>query len=157
MGHLPITPDILSRFRYDPDTPSGLVNARTGKPAGCVTAKGYWRAGPRVAGRRRHFRAHRIVWALHHGDPGDLEVDHIDGDPGNNKLENLQAITTAQNLSRKTGKGYTWSKASGKWRARLKVGGKTRHLGWFDNEEEARAAYVKAKAEVVEGLSVELD
>ena len=159
MKHVPITPDILAKFRYAPDAPSGLVRVSTGQPTGERDRRGYWRArvyfhdGTRRGGSTK-YQVNRIVWALHHGDPGPLVVDHIDGDRGNNNLENLQAITGAENTSRRTGKGYTWHK--GKWLAQISKGGKRHHIGLFDTEEEARAAYVKEKAVEVEGLSVSL-
>ena len=40
---------------------------------------------------------HRIIWQAFHGDIGKLEVDHIDGNPGNCALSNLRAVTHQQN------------------------------------------------------------
>lgn len=40
---------------------------------------------------------HRIIWQAFHGDIGKLEIDHIDGNPGNCALSNLRAVTHQQN------------------------------------------------------------
>ena len=97
-------------------------------------------------------KGHRVVWALHHADPGELEVDHIDGNPSNNRLDNLQAIPHQKNQTRMDrGRGYHRAR-SGKWTAQIQVAGERKHIGTFDTEEEARAAYLSAKAVATEGI-----
>lgn len=44
----------------------------------------------------RTFLAHRVIWAIVHGEWPD-EIDHIDGDPTNNRLENLRAVSRQEN------------------------------------------------------------
>jgi hypothetical protein len=41
--------------------------------------------------------------------------------------------------------GYCWSKHGKKWRALIGINGKLKHLGYFDNEEDARQTYLDAK------------
>lgn len=38
-------------------------------------------------------------------------------------------------------RGVTWHKGKGKWMAKIRDAGKTVHLGYFDNQEEAARAY----------------
>ena len=45
-------------------------------------------------------------------------------------------------------RGVCWIKGEQKWRAALKVGGKTRYLGYFKNEEAAAEAYQAACREI---------
>ena len=45
-------------------------------------------------------------------------------------------------------RGVCWIKGEQKWRAALKVGGKTRYLGYFTNEEAASEAYQAACREI---------
>ena len=64
------------------------------------TSSGY--GSLRLCGK--YYAIHRIVWSLHHGDiPCGLVVDHIDGNPLNNNINNLRLITQSQN-SRNTRK-----------------------------------------------------
>jgi len=46
-------------------------------------------------------------------------------------------------------KGASFDKKSGKWQSGIMVHGQRTHLGWFNTEEEAGAAYRKAKAQKV--------
>jgi len=74
-------------------------------------------------------------------------VDHIDNDPLNNKLDNLQLITHRENLSKdkknKTSKytGVHWSKSRSKWVAAITINSVKKYLGLFDCESEAHKAY----------------
>lgn len=77
----------------------------------------------------------------------DCEVDHIDGDKLNCQRSNLRPCTRNQNcrnqsLSRANTSGYKGViKANHKWRARVKINGKHKHMGYWDTPEEAAAAY----------------
>ena len=77
----------------------------------------------------------------------DIVVDHIDNNPLNNKLDNLQLITNRYNLSRskrnKTSKytGVCWNKSQNKWRSTIYFNGKQEHLGFFNCELAAAKSY----------------
>ena len=99
------------------------------------------------------YRAHRIIWFLMTGqDPGPFLIDHIDGNPHNNKLENLRAASSHQNQcnqkKRKDNtsglKGVTWDKNRDKWAAAIHVNKKRIALGRYDSKEKAYAAYCEA-------------
>jgi hypothetical protein len=132
-----------------PESPSGLrwTVRRPGRPrhghAGCHNVDGYWRV--RYAGAL--YPVHRVIWTHLHGEiPAGHVVDHRDGDKGNNNPENLQCISQSENAARRPCAGYDWRKDSQKWRARVgTAGGKQRHLGYFDTEEEAAAAALEAR------------
>lgn len=44
-----------------------------------------------------NFLGHRVIWAMVHGEWPD-SIDHIDGNPRNNKLANLRSVSLAENL-----------------------------------------------------------
>ena len=79
-------------------------------------------------------------------------VDHIDNNPQNNNLENLQITTHRHNLSKdrkgKTSK-YTGVsiKPNGTWVAQVCLGGKVYYLGTYKTQEEAEVQYVDALCE----------
>ena len=66
-----------------------------GKQPGSINRDGYRLI--RVA--RAVFVAHRIAWLLERGDPIPAEIDHRDGNPDNNRIDNLRAATRADNLA----------------------------------------------------------
>jgi hypothetical protein len=100
----------------------------------------------------RRVMAHRAAWCLGQQvdiGPG-LLIDHINGDPKDNRLSNLRLSTPSQNMQnaakRKAGlRGAVFHKGSGKWQASIRL-----HLGTFDTEAEAAAAY-EAAAERLHG------
>ena len=76
-----------------------------------------------------------------------LVVDHINDNPQDNRVENLQLITQRENAYKTQGKGsskykgVSWDKDRNKWVARININGKNIYLGGFNNEEEAHQAY----------------
>lgn len=75
----------------------------TGKPltSNSLDKDGYSRPSFRTRdGKSRRVHAHRIVLATFNPVPGweNLEVNHKDGNKSNNKLENLEWVTTKENI-----------------------------------------------------------
>lgn len=66
-----------------------------------VTAKGYEYVVPSVRNERRTMKIHRLVCLAFHGEapPGAECVRHLDGDPSNNRPENLVWGTAAENAA----------------------------------------------------------
>lgn len=73
------------------------------------------------------------------------EIDHINRNKIDNRVENLRIVTTQQNQFNRTAKGYTWHKLRNKWCAQICLNGKKINLGGYDSEEEARQSYLDAK------------
>ena len=78
--------------------------------------------------------------------PNGLVVDHINGDKLDNRAENIRFVTPqANNVNRrnKSGKykGVSFDTSRGKWIVSIQINGKTKHIGRFDDEEEAAKAY----------------
>ena len=88
----PIGPDVLAHFRYDPSSPSGL------NVHGSLLHNGY----RQVVHNKQFYKAHRIVYALHYGDPGRALIDHKDGDKNNNRIENLRIADHAEQQRNRT-------------------------------------------------------
>ncbi len=126
---------------------------KIGAKAGSLSSNGY--IGLRF--NNVDYKMHRIIWCYHFGQIANkLQIDHIDGNRANNKIENLRLATCSQNSSnnkRAYGNsksnilGVDWSKASSKWRARICKNNKQIHLGWFTNQEDAIAARKAAESQ----------
>jgi hypothetical protein len=116
-----------------------------GKVAGCINGRRYRQIG--VNGN--NYLAHRLAWLLHYGAWPEYEIDHINNDPADNRIENLREATHAQNgRNRSSAKestskylGVSWHKATNKWQASIRVDGKDYYLGLFTIEEDAARAY----------------
>jgi hypothetical protein len=93
------------------------------------------------------YQLGRVVWFLHYGeDPGDLHVDHINGDATDNRIHNLRLVTNQQNHQNRDVRGTSFDKGKGKWRAQIRVPGKILNLGYYDTEAEANSDYLKVKS-----------
>ena len=85
--------------------------------------------------------------------PG-LQVDHVDGNGLNNRRSNLRIATGGENsrnqrLAKNNISGYKgvrWE--ANKWRARIMLNDKLKHLGYFTDPIEAAKAYDKAAVEL---------
>jgi hypothetical protein len=106
-----------------------------------------------VTWRRKHYAVHRVVFLLVHGWLPEF-VDHIDGDPGNNRVGNLRPATHLQNMrNAKTRKDNTsgvknvyWHKQIRRWSVRLSIKGKQVSFGCYATLDEASAAAERARA-----------
>ncbi|MFC4768723.1 HNH endonuclease [Effusibacillus consociatus] len=101
-------------------------------------------------GKIKHFQLHRLLMNPSKGQV----VDHINHDTLDNRKANLRILTSAQNRqnlkgaykSSKSGvQGVMWRKDVGKWQARVKLNGKEKHLGYFDDLQEAKAVVAQAR------------
>lgn len=53
-------------------------------------------------GKQKWFLVHRLVYQAFHGSiPNGYQIDHIDNNPQNNKLQNLQILTKSQNQKKR--------------------------------------------------------
>ncbi len=101
---------------------------------------------------RQRILAHRLVWALMHGEQPPDEIDHIDGDPSNNRPSNLRAASHAQNVANQKSsrrntsgvRGVYFSRARGKWVAQITAAGDKKYIGIFSSISDAQAAYNSA-------------
>lgn len=112
-----------------------------------VDKAGYARrkVGTAPAGKPRHFLLHRVIA----GAPKGVEVDHVNGDPRDNRRCNLRLCTRAENSRnvrpmpfRKHGLPFKGISPSGqRWAAFIETGHKQRYLGTFESAEEAARVY----------------
>lgn len=105
---------------------------------------------------RKTYRVHQLIAMtfLNHKPNGmKMTVNHKDFNRTNNRVDNLEIVshrTNANQAHRPSVSKYTGvHKNSGKkWRARIHINGENKHLGYFNTEQEASAAYQKALKQV---------
>jgi hypothetical protein len=132
---------------YDPET-GAMTWRATGKPAGSRHSRGYWQIS--IDGRK--YLRHHLAFLYVLGRWATVEIDHINGDKTDDRIDNLREATRTQNswnkgltARNKSGlKGASWDSHNRRWRGQINVGGKMAYLGSFQTPEEAHAAYVEA-------------
>lgn len=124
---------------------------RPGKPAGTTTRRNWYRT---IGIDGKDYLAHRLAWLYVFGSDPLGVIDHINGNKRDNRICNLRDVTQVENMinvhtpksNNKEGyRGVSRHKQSGKFTARLKVGGRYMSLGLHQTAELASAAYQVAK------------
>ena len=95
---------------------------------------------------------HTIIWILTNGPIADenTELDHIDGNRINNRIENLRLVCKRENqqnrYKHRAGRlvGCRLNKRWNKWQAQIVINGKQISLGYFNTEAEAHQIYCEA-------------
>jgi hypothetical protein len=101
-------------------------------------------------GKRSNLTVHRLV-AMTFFPTSDLtlEVDHRDRNRMNNMVQNLRWVSHSSNVfnqSKRAGassrfRGVCWYKPTSKWLVQITIDGKSKHIGYFDDELDAARAY----------------
>tara|TARA_B110000858_G_C17410175_1_gene296390 strand:+ start:114 stop:497 length:384 start_codon:yes stop_codon:yes gene_type:complete len=100
---------------------------------------------------------HRTVWQQFNGKkPKGFQIDHINGNKLDNRIENLRLATYAENqwnartrVDNRSGvKGVCWHKATQKWRAQIKQNKVLHYLGVYNTLEEAKKIVHKKRIEL---------
>ncbi|GGJ39403.1 hypothetical protein CDQ92_13080 [Sphingopyxis bauzanensis] len=161
---LPTPEELRQLVRYEPETgkfywlpreadtqPKRTWNTRyAGKKADRPNGHGYCRIGI----FNRDSMAHRVAWCLFYGEWPEKMIDHINGDPTDNRIDNLRLTTPSDNQknakrpkSNTSGHcGVGWHKQRRKWRAYVQTNGKHISLGFYDEKSDAVTA-AQAKRE----------
>lgn len=166
-GKLPPVSRLMEALQYEPLTgvftwvlpPKKATRVRAGDIAGCFDGRyvNITLDGVRLA-------AHRVALAMTTGVwPEAPNIDHRDGDGGNNRLANLREATRSLNQQnqrrpqRSNRTGFLGvvpvpsRRSPRRFRAQVFVEGKPRNLGYYLTAEEAHGVYLKAKRELHEG------
>lgn len=98
----------------------------------------------KVRGKNTTEKMHRIIIGAKKGEL----VDHINGNPSDNRKDNLRIVKSTENArntrmysTNKTGYKGVAKYKNGRYTAQITVNYKKIHLGVFDCKEEAAKAY----------------
>jgi len=120
-----------------------------GKVAGCTRHDGY--ISIRVDDKQ--YLAHRLAWLYTHGYLPENDIDHINGNTGDNRISNLREVSHACNMQnqkiRSTNKsgitGVSWDKRRKKWHVNISINNKQTYTGRFNNKLDAAKARYAAE------------
>jgi hypothetical protein len=124
------------------------------KPSRIISSQikkdGYIQVGLTKNKTQKIHALHLLVWDNFGDLPRNghkLEVDHIDENKQNNRIDNLQILTTRENSTKSKDSrsnlpiGVSFRKDTGKFTARITVGNKYLSLGCYKTPGEASNAY----------------
>lgn len=130
---------------------------------GGINSRGYKHVSLTKNGGTKTKKVHQLVAMafLNHKPCGmELVVDHINDDKLDNRLDNLQIVTSRFNICKTQGrytskyKGVSYKKSMGKFQAYINVNNKIIHLGTFTNEKEASNYYENAVKAIENGKEI---
>jgi len=138
--------ELRTLFAYDPATGELIRRiscppAVKGQKVGTLNRAGYLVC----AIRRKQYRVSRLIWMMHFGDiPKGKQIDHIDRNRLNNRIENLRLVTPSQNSQNRTYRanktgvvGVSWYSPERRWNAQIGINGRLIYLGRFKTFVEA--------------------
>lgn len=152
MAKRPLPTAELLRQLLDYDADTGILTWRprrhdarwtakyAGQSAGAHDRLGY----VSIKINDKSYLAHRVAWVIVHGYWPDV-VDHINGNPRDNRIINLRDVSHEMNqrnqkrhCSNTSGRtGVSWNRFRNCWTAQIKIAGQSIHLGSHQSFEEA--------------------
>lgn len=117
---------------------------RNGKRAGYVAPNGY----RKIMINYKNYYEHRLIFEMHYGEPQE-EIDHINGNRSDNRIENLRIATRSQqnqNTKMRSDntsgvKGVFWHNKAQKWQVTVQK----MYFGIFDDLELASLVAAEAR------------
>ncbi len=114
-----------------------------------------WHAQKDYKSKNCYYARHKKEGILMHHlvigrPPMGMMTDHIDGNGLNNQKHNLHHVTNRVNQQKRVQcksssfPGIHWCKRASRWISRIKINGKSKYLGTFNNELDAFNAYKNA-------------
>ena len=138
---------VLARVAYNPETGDFIAKVqrgrrRAGDKLGYADALGYIK----LCFDGRWVMAHRLAWRLIHGGWPAGEIDHINGNPSDNRIVNLRVATRSQNvMNTRRGNGVCYRPDRGKYQVSIMANGRNHFIGMFKDKGAAERAGAAAK------------
>jgi hypothetical protein len=117
---------------------------------------------PRIRVDKELYSAHILAWLHAYGKFPIDDIDHIDGNRNNNRLDNLRDVKRNKNMqnlrapksNNKIGMLGVSRNGKNGFSAKITVDGKYVHIGTFGSPELAHDAYLKAKRQLHPGCTI---
>ena len=144
-------------YTYNAET-GEVLNSR-GKVTKVAGKLGYLRMMTSTKGSNKHHRYtlvqcynHRFAYFYHYGKLPEKEIDHINGNKADNRIDNIRDVSRRFNMAREFGKGYQvyeTKKYGTRYYAQICRNGRTQRIGIFSNAADAQNAYLKEKFKIL--------
>jgi len=145
---LPTQQELRDRFLYCSE--DGMLVCKTSRR----TAARWNNNGPSSSyvvdlnWHKGRFKHSRLVYAWHYEDPAEYQIDHVDGDRRNDRIENLRKATASTNNMNKPTKGYYRTSNGRLWQVDVMLNGKHHRAGRYKCEAEAAKSAIALKAKL---------
>ena len=139
--------ELKKLYTYKPEK-GQLINRSSRKPGGALM-NGY----RRISINYKSYLVHRLVWLYHYGEFPKTNLDHINSDRNDNRIENLREASHTKNAINVPNRsnnisgviGVSLHIASNKWQARISNNKKNIALGIFSFFTDAVKARYNAE------------
>ena len=99
------------------------------------------------------YSGHRLAWLYEHGKFPKNQIDHINHDRIDNRIDNLREATNAENHKNRTMQsnntsgynGVYWREDRRRWYVSITIDQKTKHIGYFKAKDDAVSARKEAE------------
>jgi hypothetical protein len=161
-----ITADRLrALLSYDPSTGHFQRTAKTPGPRPKDGVGSLWNGYRRISVDGKNFKAHRLAWLYVHGTFPENPIDHLNGDRGDNRIDNLRPVAVRlNNQNRRAARRDSTSgmigvsERKGRFRAYIvtTLAGVwvQLYLGEYETKEQANTVYLDAKRKLHEGCTI---
>ncbi len=152
--------ELKARFEYRADGTFVRRYAVSGNGNFAGSVVGYRPKNPNSRSNRyvttkiagQHYTVHRLIFLYHHGVMPD-QIDHINGDSLDNRIENLRPCVASENSCNRAVfknntsgyKGVSWNARNKRWFAYVDSNRVRTNIGYFDSVEEAAQAAAQSR------------
>ena len=145
--------ELLGLFNYEEGKLYWKVmkgpRVKVNSEAGSVNSEGY----QQIRINSKFYKAHRLIWLYCFGYTPEGDIDHINRNKLDNRIENLREVSRQCNMRNRpmpcnntsSVVGVIWVNRDKLWKAQVQVSGKTIYLGAFDDFTEAVAHRLAAE------------
>ncbi|TJZ91511.1 HNH endonuclease [Paracoccus gahaiensis] len=117
---------IMGREWFDTERQQANRNKRCAGKAAFTSAQSKGHLCAEIRGRT--YLAHQVAWALEYGYWPPEDIDHINGDPSDNRINNLRAVSRSINAKNRRGTRQNSNimiTASGSFKVKIQINGKS--------------------------------